>query len=98
MWTRELVVFQHPPRRILQIIKLPALRRMQKEPDEDPPEYQRQRNDQQIRVHAAPSSTRTIRSTRLAPQITNPLDTGINTAHTNGLTNPSAAAEMASTL
>jgi hypothetical protein len=39
-----------------------------------------------------------MRSTRLAPQITNPLDTGISTAHTSGLTNPSAAAEMASTL
>ena len=72
---------------IVQVVELAASSRIEEEPREE---------QEENRVHA--SALRTDASTREAPQITTPLESGISTAATSGFTSPAAAAPTASTL
>lgn len=81
---------------IVQVVELAAASRVEEEPREDAAQHQGDREQEEDRVHAA--ALRTDASTREAPQITTPLESGISTAATSGPTSPAAAAPTASTL
>jgi len=87
------LVLENPPRRIVQIIELPAAYRVDEQSREHRPQDQGDGQEKEDRVHF--SSLRTPASTREAPQITSPLENGIRTAATSGLTNPATAADTA---
>jgi hypothetical protein len=83
-------------RRIVEIVELPAAHGVHEQPSEDRAEQEGHRQQKDYRVQA--SSSRTSVSTREAPQMTIPLESGINTAATSGLTSPATAALTAMAL
>ena len=92
----SVLLLQHPPGRVVEVIELALLYGPQEEQGEHASQDQGNRQEEDDGVHASPFFTR--RSTRSAPQMTSPLESGMSSAATSGLTNPAAAAETATTL
>jgi hypothetical protein len=90
------VVLEDPPRRIVQVVELPVLHGLQEEDEEHGRECDRDRDEEDERVHAA--DLRTAASTRDAPHTTIADESGMSTAATSGFTHPAAAAVTAVTL
>lgn len=88
----SVLVVQHPAGRVVKVVELPPLHRAEQEREEDPPDQQRQGDQQEVGAHASPC--RTSRSTRAEFQMTSALETGISTAATSGFTSPKAAAPI----
>lgn len=92
-------ILEHPLRRIIQIVELTLFDRPQKQDGEQPAERERHGQEEEDGSHLVPRSARaTVASTRAAPQMTMPLESGISTAATSGLIQPAMAAPTASTL
>lgn len=94
-WPCGLVV-QYPLGRVVEIVELAGARGVEEQPREDPPEDQRYGQQDEDGRHAA--ALRTAASTRDAPQMTTPLESGMSTAAMSGFTRPTIAAPTASTL
>ena len=93
---RQSLLLQHALGRVVEVIELALLHRPEEQHGEDAAEQQRDRQQEEHRLHWSPCRTR--RSTRSAPQMTSPLESGISSAATSGLINPAAAADTATTL
>ena len=92
----SVLLLQHAPGWVVEIVELPLLHRPEEEQGKESTKQDRDGQEEEQSVHGSPS--RTMRSTRNAPQITRPLESGISSAATSGLTSPAAAADTATTL
>jgi hypothetical protein len=90
---KEELILQDSLWRVIQVVELSATGCNNEQHQEHGTQEYRDRQEEKNRVHEL--SSRTLASTREAPQITMALESGIRMAATSGFTYPAAAAPTA---